>query len=74
VQALKPIGAGQFGKVYLAEQAGQGGKVTRAVKLLRNAATAEVCVCVCVYVCVCVFVFVSLFLCFFVLFGRLSVY
>lgn len=38
--AVKPIGAGQFGEVYLANQAAQGGgTVQRAVKMLRNSAT-----------------------------------
>lgn len=44
--ALRPIGAGQFGQVYLAEQAtgagaGAGSTVRRAVKLLRSDANPE---------------------------------
>ncbi len=41
LRALKIVGAGQFGKVYLALQAGPSGETRRAVKMLRTGASAQ---------------------------------
>lgn len=39
---MRILGAGQFGEVYLATQKTKKGEVYRAVKLLRDTASAEV--------------------------------
>ena len=41
LNAIKVLGAGQFGKVYLADHTVGGSVINRAVKLLRDNATPE---------------------------------